>query len=337
VSAWTGRARGAGLGFYLCLAGASGGCKPAPKEISLLNVSYDPTRELYGEYNVAFARHRQAQAGEIVTIRQSHGGSGSQARAVIDGLEADVVTLALEQDVDAIHQRGLIDADWKERLPFGSAPYSSTIVLLVRGGNPKQIHGWDDLTRDGVSVITPNPKTGGGARLNYLAAWAHGLRRFAGDEQATRDFVGKIYRNVAVLDSGARGAAMTFVERGIGDVLIAWENEAKLTLETKPGAEFEIVVPTVTLLAEPTVAVVDAFAKAHGTEATARAYLEYLYSPEGQAIIEKHHFRARRSGAPERGASEPALVTVAELGGWAALQPKHFAEGGLYDGMAKRP
>jgi sulfate/thiosulfate transport system substrate-binding protein len=340
VPVWCRQRTGLSFALLLPVVAALGvGCKPAPKEVSLLNVSYDPTRELYAEYNAAFARQRQTESGEIVTIKQSHGGSGSQARAVIDGLEADVVTLALEQDVDAIRQRGLIDAGWKERLPFGSAPYSSTIVLLVRGGNPKQIHGWDDLTRDGVSVITPNPKTGGGARLNYLAAWAHGLRKFAGNEQATRDFVARIYQNVAVLDSGARGAAMTFVERGIGDVLIAWENEAQLTLETKPAAEFEIVVPSVTLLAEPTVAVVNAFAKTHGTEATARAYLEYLYSPEGQAIIEKHHFRARRPAAKPLGAEapEPALVTVAELGGWEALQPKHFAEGGLYDHMAKRP
>jgi sulfate transport system substrate-binding protein len=321
----------------LALAAALG-CKPAAQEVALLNVSYDPTRELYADFNLAFARHQQAQTGERVSIKQSHGGSGTQARAVIDGLEADVVTLAIEQDVNAISQRGLLDAAWKQRLPFGSAPYSSSIVLLVRGGNPKQIHGWDDLARDGVAVITPNPKTGGGARLNYLAAWAHGSRKFAGDEQATRDFVARIYQNVAVLDSGARGAAMTFVERGIGDVLIAWENEAELTLETRRKGEFEIVVPSITLLAEPTVAVVDAYAKQHGTETVARAYLEYLYSAEGQAIIQKHHFRARQPAAPAAAAAaEPTLLRVDDLGGWDAVQRKHFGEGGLYDQMAKRP
>jgi sulfate/thiosulfate-binding protein len=312
-------------------------CKPAAREVALLNVSYDPTRELYADFNVAFARHHRAQTGEVVAIKQSHGGSGTQARAVIDGLEADVVTLAIEQDVNAISQRGLIDPAWKQRLPFASSPYTSTIVLLVRGGNPKQIHGWDDLSRDGVAVITPNPKTGGGARLNYLAAWAHGIRRFAGDEQATRDFVARIYQNVAVLDSGARGAAMTFVERGIGDVLIAWENEAELTLATRRKGEFEIVVPSITLLAEPPVSIVDAYAKQHGTEAAARAYLEYLYSAEGQAIIEKHHFRAR-APAPAAAVSAPGprLVRVDDLGGWDAVQRKHFGEGGLYDQMAKQ-
>ena len=326
----------------LALAGALG-CKPAPREVALLNVSYDPTRELYADFNAAFARHHQAQTGEVVAMKQSHGGSGTQARAVIDGLEADVVTLAIEQDVNAISQRGLIDPAWKQRLPFASAPYTSTIVLLVRGGNPKQIHGWDDLARDGVAVITPNPKTGGGARLNYLAAWAHGSRRFAGDERATRDFVARIYQNVAVLDSGARGAAMTFVERGIGDVLIAWENEAELTLATRHKGEFEIVVPSITLLAEPPVSLVDGYAKQHGTEATARAYLEYLYSAEGQAIIEKHHFRARPPEPPAvpapaaaASATEPTLVRVDDLGGWDAVQRKHFGDGGLYDQMAKR-
>jgi sulfate/thiosulfate-binding protein len=329
-------ARGSLLGLALA---SAVGCKPAPKRVELLNVSYDPTRELYAEYNGAFARHHQAQTGEVVEVKQSHGGSGTQARAVIDGLEADVVTLAIEQDVNAISQRGLIDPAWKQRLPFGSAPYSSTIVLLVRGGNPKQIHGWDDLARDSVAVITPNPKTGGGARLNYLAAWAHGLRRFAGDEQATRDFVARVYHNVAVLDSGARGAAMTFVERGIGDVLIAWANEAALTLDTRRKGEFEIVLPSVTLLAEPPVSMVDAYAKQHGTEATARAYLEYLYSPEGQALIEKHHFLPRHSqpAPPSAPSAGPVLVRVDDLGGWDAVQRKHFGEGGLYDQMLKRP
>jgi sulfate/thiosulfate-binding protein len=332
--------RALALSLYLSWLGAA--CAKPAQELTLLNVSYDPTRELYAGYNLAFARHQQAQTGDRVTIKQSHGGSGTQARAVIDGLEADVVTLAIEQDVNAISQRGLLDPGWRERLPFGSAPYTSTIVLLVRGGNPKQIRGWDDLARDGVAVITPNPKTGGGARLNYLAAWAFGLRKFDGDEPATRDFVARIYRNVAVLDSGARGAATTFVERGIGDVLIAWENEARFTLETRPSGDFEIVVPSVTLLAEPTVSVVDAFARQHGNEATARAYLEYLYSTEGQSLIVKHHFRARQppdqAAAPAAaGAAGPALVSVADLGGWDAIQRKHFAEGGLYDPMNQRP
>jgi sulfate/thiosulfate transport system substrate-binding protein len=315
-----------------------GGCKPAAKQTTLLNVSYDPTRELYSEYNAAFSRYLAAQSGEVVTIKQSHGGSGTQARAVIDGLEADVVTLAIEQDVSAISQKGLLEPGWKAELSFGSAPYTSTIVLLVRGGNPKNIRDWTDLTRDGVAVITPNPKTGGGARLNYLAAWAFGLRTFGGDRVATRDFVARIYHNVAVLDSGARGSAMTFVERGIGDVMIAWENEAKLTLATRPPNEFEVVVPSVTLLAEPPVAVVDTYAKQHGTEQTARAYLEYLYSPEGQAIIERHHFRPRQSGsmAVPLGA-QVVLVSVADLGGWDAVQREFFADGGVYDQMAKRP
>lgn len=338
--------RGPHLGLAALALALAFGCKPAAKELALLNVSYDPTRELYAEFNAAFARQWRAETGERVVVKQSHGGSGTQARAVIDGLEADVVTLAIEQDVNAISQRGLIDPAWKQRLPFGSAPYTSTIVLLVRRGNPKQIHGWDDLARDGVAVITPNPKTGGGARLNYLAAWAHGLRRFAGDEQATRDFVARIYQNVAVLDSGARGAATTFVERGIGDVLIAWENEALLTLELRQEGEFEIVVPSVTLLAEPTVAVVDSHARQHGTEGVARAYLEYLYSPEGQAIIEKHHFRARQAAAAEGAAAtghpgsdapDITLVRVDDLGGWDAVQRKHFGDGGLYDQMPKRP
>jgi sulfate/thiosulfate transport system substrate-binding protein len=316
------------------------GCKPAPKQTTLLNVSYDPTRELYAEYNAAFARHTASQSGEVVTVKQSHGGSGTQARAVIDGLEADVVTLAIEQDINAISQKGLLEPGWKARLPFGSAPYTSTIVLLVRGGNPKNIRDWTDLTREGVAVITPNPKTGGGARLNYLAAWAFGQRKFGGDGAATRGFVSRIYRNVAVLDSGARGAAMTFVERGIGDVLIAWENEARLTLATRAPNEFEVVVPSVTLLAEPTVAVVDTYAKQHGTEQTARAYLEHLYSPEGQAIIEKHHFRPRQpagASAAALGAEATTLVSVVDLGGWDAVQREHFADGGVYDQMAKRP
>lgn len=259
----------------------------------MLNVSYDPTREFYSEYNAQFAELWAKKTGQKVTIRQSHGGSGTQARAVIDGLEADVVTLAIEQDINAISRRGLLDAAWKSRFPEDSAPYTSVIVLLVRAGNPKGIRDWSDLAREGVGVITPNPKTGGGARLNYLAAWAYGLKTHAGDEAKTRELLSKIYRNVKVLDSGARGSTTTFVERNIGDVLITWENEAKLALRTFGAARFELVVPSLSILAEPSVAVVDRFADKHGTRDLARAYLEQLYAPESQELIAKHYFRPR--------------------------------------------
>ena len=315
-------------------------CRKPPENVSLLNVSYDPTRELYTEYNDAFAKHWLKETSQIVTVKQSHGGSGKQARAVIDGLEADVVTLAIEQDVTAISKSGLITKDWKQRLPENSAPYTSVIVLVVRAGNPKNIRDWNDLAREGVSVITPNPKTGGGARLNYLAAWAYGLKAFGGDEAQVRDFVGKIYKNVAVLDTGARGSTTTFVERGIGDVLISWENEAQMTFQTFGASRFEVVIPSITISAEPNVTVVDKVAAKHKTTELAQAYLEYLYSPEGQAIIAKHHFRPRDKQLLERDAQRFAkvpLVTVADLGGWETVQTKHFVDGALFDQIYKPP
>jgi len=315
-------------------------CRKPPENASLLNVSYDPTRELYTEYNDAFAKHWLKETSQVVTVKQSHGGSGKQARAVIDGLEADVVTLAIEQDVTAISKSGLITKDWKQRLPENSAPYTSVIVLVVRAGNPKNIRDWNDLAREGVSVITPNPKTGGGARLNYLAAWAYGLKAFGGDEAQVRDFVGKIYKNVAVLDTGARGSTTTFVERGIGDVLISWENEAQMTFQTFGASRFEVVIPSITISAEPSVTVVDKVAAKHKTTELAQAYLKYLYSPEGQAIIAKHHFRPRDKQLLERDAQRFAkvpLVTVADLGGWETVQTKHFVDGALFDQIYKPP
>jgi sulfate transport system substrate-binding protein len=322
----------------LCL--LSFACRHEPsQELKLLNVSYDPTRELYAEYNARFVDYWAAKTGQKLTVRQSHGGSGTQARAVIDGLEADVVTLALEQDVAAISRKGLIDASRRARFPSDSAPYTSIIVLLVRAGNPKGVRDWNDLSRDGVSVVTPNPKTGGGARLNYLAAWAYGLKSFAGDEGRTREFMTHAYRNVAVLDSGARGAATTFAERGIGDALITWENEAKLLLKTFGKQRFELVIPSLTILAEPSVAIVDRFAEKHGTCQIARTYLERLYLPESQELIAKHYFRPRDPKVLARHSAEfeqTALVRVAELGGWEALQKKHFGDGGVFDQIYAR-
>src|SRR3989339_2282852 len=262
------------------------------KAVTLLNVSYDPTRELYQEFNEKFAKYWKQKTGDIVTVRQSHGGSGKQARAVIDGLEADVVTLALAYDIDAIHEKaGLIPADWQKRLPHNSAPYTSTIVFLVRKGNPKGIHDWNDLVKPGVSVITPNPKTSGGARWNYLAAWGYALRQSGGSEQSARDFVGRLFKNVPILDSGARGSTTTFVQRGIGDVLLAWENEAFLAVNELGPDKFEIIVPSLSIIAEPPVALVDKVAGKHGTAEVAEAYLNYLYSPEGQKIAAKHYYR----------------------------------------------
>jgi sulfate transport system substrate-binding protein len=308
--------------------------------LSLLNVSYDPTREFYAEFNTRFAAHWQKENGGSVEIKQSHGGSGKQARAVIDGLEADVVTLALEHDVATLAEKGLVAADWKTRLPSNSAPYTSVIVLVVRKGNPKQIHDWEDLARPGVEVITPNPKTGGGARLNYLAAWAHALSKSGRDEAKARDLVGRIYHNVTVLDSGARGSANTFVERGIGDVWITWESEAIIALEVGGAGKFEVVTPSTTILAEPSVAVVDSFAKKHGTTEVAKAYLEYLFSPEGQELIAKHHFRPRDKAILEQHRAEFRQVsssTVDDLGGWSVVQPKHFADNGVYDQLMLEP
>jgi sulfate/thiosulfate-binding protein len=321
------------LGAVLVSAGAAAA---AHEPVRLLNVSYDPTRELYQDVNAAFAREWMQRTGQTVTVDQSHGGSGKQARSVLDGLEADVVTLALSADIDAIARAGLLPADWQRRLPENSCPYTSTIVLLVRRGNPKGIHDWNDLARPGVSVITPNPKTSGGARWNYLAAWGYGLRKY-GSEAKARDLVTAIYRNVPVLDTGARGSTVTFVERGIGDVLVAWENEALLSLAELGRDRFEIVVPSVSILAEPPVAVVEAVAKRHGTLEVARSYLEFLYSAEGQEMVAKHFYRPRDGSVAKRYADRfPAVTTftVEELfGGWDAAQRRHFTEGGEFDRM----
>jgi len=307
----------------------------APKAVTLLNVSYDPTRELYQDVNAAFAAFWKGKTGQTVTVQQSHGGSGKQARAVIDGLPADVVTLALAYDIDAIAERGVIAKDWQKRLANNSSPYTSTIVLLVRKGNPKQIKDWDDLVRPGISVITPNPKTSGGARWNYLAAWGYALRRWGGDETKAREFVAKLFHNVPVLDSGARGSTTTFVERGIGDVLIAWENEAILAARQLGQDKFEIVVPTVSILAEPPVAVVDKVVKRHGTEAVAQGYVQFLYSDQGQEIAARHFYRPRNPAVAQKYAAQfPKinLFTIDEVfGGWAKAQATHFADGGVFD------
>jgi len=308
----------------------------AGQQIELLNVSYDPTRELYQDYNAAFAQYWKAKTGQTVVIRQSHGGSSKQARAVIDGLGADVVTLALAYDIDAIHEHAnLLPKNWQTRLPDNSSPYTSTIVFLVRRGNPKHVKDWDDLARPGVSVVTPNPKTSGAARWNYLAAWGYELRREGGDEAKARDFVARIYHNVPVLDSGARGATTTFVERGIGDVLINWENEILLVTKDIGKDQFEIVVPSVSILAEPPVSVVDKVATKHGTLEVAQAYVEHLYSEEGQEIAVRHYYRPRLKSVAEKHANlfpKVALFTIDEVfGGWQAAQKTHFADGGVFD------
>jgi len=313
-----------------------GGEQRAASVATLLNVSYDPTREFYQDYNTAFAHHWKEKTGATVTIQQSHGGAGKQARAVIDGLEADVVTLALAYDIDAIHQRaGLLPVDWQSRLPHNSAPYTSTIVFLVRAGNPKGITDWDDIVAPGVSVITPNPKTSGGARWNFLAAWGYALRRSGGDEDAAREFVTRLFRNVPVLDSGARGATMTFVERGIGDVLLAWENEAFLAVNELGRGRFEIVVPSVSILAEPPVSVVDRNADKHGTREVATAYLEYLYSEVGQELAAEHYYRPRLESVAARYADRFPHVDMFDVddvfGGWRSAQPKFFDDDGVFD------
>jgi sulfate transport system substrate-binding protein len=305
------------------------------KNIELLNVSYDPTRELYVDYNAAFAKYWKAKTGDTVTVKQSHGGSGKQARSVIDGLRADVVTLALAGDIDPISEVArLVPADWQKRLPHNASPYTSTIVFLVRKGNPKAIKDWDDLAKPGVAVITPNPKTSGGARWNYLAAWEVAKRKLGSDEQA-KSFMAKLLKNVPVLDSGARGATTTFVQRGIGDVLISWENEAYLALKEFGADKFEIVTPSLSILAEPPVAVVEKVAKRKGTLAVATAYLEYLYSPEGQDIAGKHFYRPIDPQAAAKYAGQFAsvqLFTIDEaFGGWAQAQKIHFADGGTFD------
>jgi sulfate transport system substrate-binding protein len=311
----------------------------AGAQTTLLNVSYDPTRELYQDFNAAFVRQWKAKTGETVKINQSHGGSGKQARAVIDGLDADVVTLALAYDIDALHEKGgLIPADWQKRLPHNAAPYTSTIVFLVRKGNPKAIRDWGDLVRPGVGIVTPNPKTSGGARWNYLAAWGYALRQPGGSEEKAREFVRQLYANVKVLDSGARGSTTTFAERGIGDMLLAWENEAYLAVKDLGPDKFEIVTPSVSILAEPPVSVVDKVADKKGTRKVATAYLDYLYSPEGQEIAGRHYYRPRDPKVAEKYAkqfSPVKLFTIDEVfGGWQQAQKTHFADGGVFDRIA---
>ncbi len=306
------------------------------KNLKLLNVSYDPTREFYQQFNAAFANYWKSKTGDDVIIKQSHGGSGKQARAVIDGLQADVVTLALAYDIDAIAEKAkLLPPDWQKRLPNNSAPYTSTIIFLVRKGNPKGIKDWDDLVKQGVSVVTPNPKTSGGARWNYLAAWGFALKRYSNDEVKARELLGRLFKNVPVLDSGARGATTTFVQRGIGDVLISWENEAFLAVKEFGADKLELVVPPRSILAEPPVAVVDKNARRHGTETVAKAYLEYLYSEEGQEIAARNFYRPRSGKVAVKYAGTFAkleLFTVDEVfGGWKKAQKTHFSDGGIFD------
>ncbi len=324
----------AGAALVMCSAAGA-------KDITLLNVSYDPTRELYAEIDKAFAAHWKARTGDSVTIRQSQGGSGKQARSVIDGLEADVVTLALAYDIDELHARGkLLPADWQKRLPNNSAPTTSTIVFLVRKGNPKAIRDWVDLARPGIAVITPNPKTSGGARWNHLAAYGHALKKYGGDAKRAHGFIAALYGNVPVLDTGARGALVTFTERGLGDVLIAWENEAHLAARELGAGRFEIVTPSVSIRAEPPVAVVDKTVDRRGTREVATAYLQYLYTPEGQEIAARHHYRPVDPAVAARNAGKfgkLALFTVDELfGGWARAQQVHFADGGVFDQVYSR-
>ena len=317
------------------LAGALVASSAAAADISLLNVSYDPTRELYQEFNAAFGKYWKAKSGDNVTINQSHGGSGKQARAVIEGLQADVVTLALAYDIDAIADAGLIPADWQKRLPHNSSPYTSTIVFLVRKGNPKGIKDWSDLVKPGVSIITPNPKTSGGARWNYLAAWAYALEQPGANEAKARDFVGQLYRNVKILDSGARGSTTTFVERGIGDVLIAWENEAYLSLKEVGADKLEIVTPSLSILAEPPVTIVDKVVDKRGTRKVAQAYLEYLYSPAAQDLAARHFYRptdAQVAAKYSKQFVKTKLITVDKVfGGWRNAQKVHFSDGGVFD------
>ncbi len=326
--------------FFLALFGALLTAGLQAKTVTLLNVSYDPTRELYQEYNAAFADHWKAKTGDTVVVKQSHGGSGKQARSVIDGLPADVVTLALSGDIDPIAERAkLLPKDWIKALPHNSAPYTSTIVLLVRKGNPKGIRDWGDLAKPGVSVITPNPKTSGGARWNYLAAWAWALKQPGGSAGTARELLTKIYRNVPVLDSGARASTITFVERGIGDVAMVWENEAYLALKSQGEGKFEIVTPTLSILAEPSVAVVEKVARKKGNYEVAKAYLEYLYSGEGQGIVAKNFYRPRSQKAlAKAGLKFPKLKLVTidgVFGGWAKASKEHFAEGGTFDQIYK--
>ncbi len=306
------------------------------KEVTLLNVSYDPTRELYVEYNAAFAKYWKAKTGDTVKINQSHGGSGKQSRSIIDGLDADVATLALAYDVDSLEEKGhLIPTDWQKRLPNNSAPYTSTIVFLVRKGNPKGIRDWDDLIKPGIAIITPNPKTSGGARWNYLAAWGYALSKHGNDETKAKEFITKLFKNVPILDTGARASTTTFVERGIGDVLLAWENEAYLAVNEIGKGNFEIVTPSLSVLAEPSVTVVDKVANRKGNLEVAKAYLEYLYSPEGQTIAAKHYYRPRLASVASQYSAQFAKVSLftidEKLGGWQKAQKAHFRDGGIFD------
>lgn len=314
---------------------------PVWADTTLLNVSYDPTRELYQDFNVAFAKYWKAKTGETLNIKQSHGGSGKQARAVIDGLEADVVSLALAYDVDVLQQKaGLIPADWQKRLPHNASPYTSTVVFLVRKDNPKKIKDWSDLIKPGIDVVSPNPKTSGGARWNYLAAWGYALKQPGGNEASAREFVKKLFANVKVLDSGARGSLTTFAERGIGDVLISWENEAYLAKKELGPNKFDIITPSVSILAEPPVSVVDKVVDKHGTRKVATAYLEYLYSPEGQALAGQNYYRPRDAAAAAKYDKQFApvkLFTIDEVfGGWQKAQKTHFDDGGVFDQIQAR-
>ena len=310
------------------------------EDVTLLNVSYDPTREFYQEFNVAFAKHWQKEKGQTVAVKQSHGGSGKQARAVIDGLDADVVTLALAYDIDAISEKAkVIPRNWQSRLPHNSAPYTSTIVFLVRKGNPKGIRDWDDLVKPGVAIIPANPKTSGAARWAYLSVWGYALKKYGNDQEKAKEFIGKFYANVPVFDTGARGATTTFVERGIGDVLVGWENEAYLALKELGAGKFELVTPSISILAEPTVTVVDKVVTRKGTEAVAQAYLQYLYSDEGQELAAKHFYRPRAQTVAAKYAGQFAklnLFTIDEVfGGWQKAQQTHFADGGVFDEIYK--
>ena len=328
------RKLGVGLALLLVTAGAMA------KDIQILNVSYDPTRELYQDYNKVFSKYWLAKTGDNVTIRQSHGGSGSQATSVINGIDADVVTLALQSDVDAIAERGRINKDWEARLPENSAPYTSTIVFLVRKGNPKGIHDWNDLIKPGVSVITPNPKSSGGARWNYLAAWGYALHHNNNDQAKAKEYLKALFKNVEVQDSGARGATNTFVERGIGDVLISWENDAILADQKLGKGKFEVVYPSESILAEPSVSVVDKVVDKRGTRDVADAYLKYLYTPEGQTVAARNYYRPRDPAVAKQFASQfpqLKLYTVQQVaGGWTAAQKDHFANGGIYDQINQR-
>jgi sulfate transport system substrate-binding protein len=339
---WKLLALAAMLALAGCGARQSSGDVVAPNaaQVTILNVSYDPTRELYVDYNAEFAKYWQAKTGQKVLINQSHGGSSKQARSVIDGLAADVVTLGLAGDVDGIATQGkLLPLNWQSRLPDNSAPYTSTIVFLVRKGNPKNIHDWGDLIKPGVAVITPNPKTSGGARWNYLAAWAWARAQPGGNDVSAKDFVRRLYKNVPVLDTGARGSTTTFVQRELGDVLIAWENEAHLALKEVGADKIEMITPSISVLAEPSVAVVDKVVLRRGTREVAQAYLEHLYSPEGQEIVARNFYRPRDPAVAAKYAAafpQIKLVTIADFGGWTKVQKEHFADGGIFDQIYAR-